>query len=110
VNGSVSPAVLQPTPSAQVTDIQAATSQTTMSDRSNQPVTEDIDLPKFSGHMYFPANKTLSRVFSEGGSYKEGQQLGRFLVESIEELNVVLRVLDSNGVPTDETYSVVLQP
>ena len=41
-------------------------------------------LPSFSGHIYFSNNKSLSRVFSGADAYREGQEVGGYLVERIE--------------------------
>lgn len=32
----------------------------------------DPELPTITGHLYFPANESLSRLFGETGSYREG--------------------------------------
>jgi len=57
---------------------------------TNQPSVVRPELPKFSGHIYFPNNDRLSRVFSGPNSYREGDEVEGYLVERIGEGVVVL--------------------
>jgi len=57
---------------------------------TNQPSVVRPELPKFSGHIYFPNNDRLSRVFSGPNSYREGDEVEGYLVERIGEGGVVL--------------------
>lgn len=47
-------------------------------------------LPTFSGHIYFPNNHRLSRVFSGPNSYREGDEVEGYLIERIGEGVAVL--------------------
>ena len=52
-----------------------------------EPASRSV-FPRFSGHIYFANNKSLSRVFSGADTYREGQQVGGYLIERIETRGV----------------------
>ena len=60
--------------------------------RSEPPVDQSF-MPDFSGHLYFPGNSGLSRVFANSSSYREGDTINGYRVEQILEDELVL----SNG-------------
>lgn len=68
----------------------------------------DAAPPTFSGHMYFPSNRTLSRVFSDSGSHREGELIGRYKVERIEESRVFLSLNGSGSSSSAELIEVSL--
>jgi hypothetical protein len=47
-------------------------------------------LPDFSGHLYFPGNPGLSRVFANASSYTEGELIDGYRIEQIGEQAVLL--------------------
>ena len=46
--------------------------------------------PRFSGHLFFPDNSELNRVFSNGSSYRQGEIIDGYRIELIEEDEVLL--------------------
>lgn len=51
---------------------------------------DEAVLPEFSGHIYFPGNSSLSRVFSGADSYREGDLISAYRVKEILEREVIL--------------------
>lgn len=69
-----------------------ATSVTENSRQSASPQksSSSAELPEFSGHIYFPNNARLSRVFSGSNAYREDEMVGGYRVEEIREGEVLL--------------------
>ena len=64
---------------------------------SIQDVSSDQDeldnqsvMPNFSGHLYFPGNSRLSRVFANSSTYREGETISGYRIEQILEDELVL--------------------
>lgn len=56
---------------------------------SDQPEKAE-SLPEFSGHLYFPGNPGLSRVFANSASYTEGDTVNGYRIDQIGEEILVL--------------------
>lgn len=54
------------------------------------PKPESEGLPEFSGHLYFPGNPAMSRVFANSSSYREGELIDGYRVEQILEEELVV--------------------
>ncbi len=54
------------------------------------PGTQLPPLPHFSGHMYFAEQAQLSRVFSGGATYRQGEYIGEYQIRAIDRREVVL--------------------
>jgi len=53
---------------------------------------ESPNLPNVTGHLYVPANKSLSRIFSDTGSFRAGHVFDDGLVlESISDSQAVFK-------------------
>lgn len=57
-------------------------------DEASESVSEA--LPEFSGHLYFPGNPAMSRIFAGSSSYREGELINGYRVEQILEEQLVL--------------------
>jgi len=55
-----------------------------------ESATDPAPLPRFTGHMYFAENPALNRVFANGKSYRQGDQLAGYRIESIGKNEVIL--------------------
>jgi hypothetical protein len=73
---------------------QQAGMEKTHLDQSPDPGQADLadqpNMPDFSGHLYFPGNSGLSRVFANSSSYREGDTINGYRVEQILEDELVL--------------------
>lgn len=70
--------------------VEESADQVELQRQGQEPPVTDGALPEFSGHLYFPGNPGMSRVFANSSSYKEGEIVNGYRIEQIGEQMLML--------------------